>query len=87
MKFFLIIFSVLYFSHSYSIGPDERKKLLDDSIQRLKGSSIEKKVPQLNQQFPDVKLAGTLMSTRLKAGPMLIVVYRGGWCPILCEAA
>jgi len=81
MKAILFIFCTLLAVNSGAMTPDERKKLFDESIQTLKGTGIEKKVPQVGGTFPDTEIAGKKVSEHVKSGPLLLVVYRGGWCP------
>lgn len=64
-----------------AMSPEERKKLFQDSIQRLKNSGIEKKVPVVGDTFPDVVIEKKKISDWTSNGLLLLVVYRGGWCP------
>lgn len=81
MKFTILLLCGLITFKAAALSPEERKKLFVDSIQSLKGTGIEKKVPQFGERFPDVTIADKKISEWVKEGPLLLVVYRGGWCP------
>ncbi|MGE3610662.1 MAG: peroxiredoxin-like family protein [Bacteriovoracaceae bacterium] len=84
MKLFKIIFFVVFTTQSIqsiAMTPDERKKLFQDSIQRLKKSGIEKRAPLFGEIFPDIRLGNKKISEWTTSGPLLLIVYRGGWCP------
>lgn len=84
MRVFKITFMLLFTFQSYRSGamtPEARKQLFQASIQKLKDSGIEKKVPALGETFPDITIENKKISDWTARGPLLLVVYRGGWCP------
>ena len=81
MKIFFTLLVLVYFSASFAMSPEERKKLFADSTIALKGTGIEKGAPAPGQVMKDLKIAGISLSERLKKGPVLLTFYRGGWCP------
>jgi peroxiredoxin len=81
MKTLILFFCGLFAITAAAMSPEERKKLFDESIQTLKGTGIEKNAPQVGGTFPDSVIAGKKVTDYVKQGPLLIVVYRGGWCP------
>jgi peroxiredoxin len=81
MKTFVILLCGLFTLQVRALSPEARKQLFNDSIEKLKSTGIEKQVPQIGQSFPDVHMAGKKVSDWVKSGPLLLVVYRGGWCP------
>lgn len=81
MKTLILLFCGLIAFTAEALSPEERKKLFDESIQTLKGTGIEKNAPQLGGTFPDSEIAGKKVTEYVKEGPLLVVVYRGGWCP------
>ena len=78
---FTAILLVFFSMKAMALGTEERKKLFQESIATLKSSGIEKKVPQFGESFPDAHILGKTISERVKPGPVLLIVYRGGWCP------
>lgn len=84
MKIFKIIFLIVLTTQSIqsmAMTLEERKKLFQESIQRLKKSGIEKRVPGIGEIFPDILLGNNKISEWTRSGPLLLIVYRGGWCP------
>lgn len=73
----LLLFSL----QAFALTPAERKMLFDESIQTLKATGIEEKLPAFGAVFPDVKISGKRVSEWTAQGPLLLVIYRGGWCP------
>lgn len=80
-KIISIIFFIFISFESDAISPEERKKLFQASIQKLKDSGIEKRVPAVGEIFQDIVLEDKKISEWTADGPLLLVVYRGGWCP------
>lgn len=60
---------------------EERKTLFGNATKELKASGIEKKIPKIGDTFPDFVLDGKTVTEWLKAGPLIVTFYRGGWCP------
>lgn len=71
---------------SSSMIPEEARTVMKDALDDLKSSMIEEKVIRPGDIVPDVELPGaTGKSVNLKellaSGPVVLVFYRGGWCP------
>lgn len=81
MKLFTLLLVLIFSFNSNALTVEERKKLFDESIENLKGTGIEKKVPQIGQSFPDIVVDNKKISERIAGGSLLLIVYRGGWCP------
>lgn len=60
---------------------EERKILFEQATKTLKDSGIEGKAPKKGESFPDLVLGEKKVSDWLKAGPLIVTFYRGGWCP------
>jgi peroxiredoxin len=81
MKTLIFLFFGFLTFKAGALSPEERKNLFTESIQKLKGTGIEKQVPQVGQSFPDASIGDKKVSDWVKVRPLLLVVYRGGWCP------
>lgn len=71
---------------SASKMPAEAKDAMDRAVQNLKQSKIEDSVIAVGKDVPNFELpsvSGTNVALQevLKRGPVVIVFYRGGWCP------
>lgn len=71
---------------SQSKTPVEKRKIMEAAIEQVRASSLADhalkvgdKIPQFS--LPDVKKGIVKSSELLKQGPLVIVFYRGGWCP------
>jgi peroxiredoxin len=73
-----LFFSISCFARK---TPEERKILFKNATQKLKDSKIEDQVLKVGDQFPDLVINGSKVSSLLKIGPVIITFYRGGWCP------
>lgn len=67
-------------------SPAERIALMDDATMQLRATGIEQSALQAGAPLPDVSLpdaTGRLVGLRAMnaTGPLVIVFYRGGWCP------
>ncbi len=81
MKFLSLLIMVLFSFEATAMTQKERRKLFDDSTEKLKATGIEKGIPKVGQKFPDISINEKKISDRLNDGPVLFIVYRGGWCP------
>lgn len=81
MKNLILIVIILFGQNVFGSGIEDRKTLFQGATERLKDSGIEKKIPKQGESFPNVTIKGVSVSDRLKQGPLLLTVYRGGWCP------
>lgn len=81
MKILILFFCGVFILEAQALSPEERSKLFVGAIQKLKETGIEKKAPQVGQTFPDIKISDKKISEWVKSGPLLLIVYRGGWCP------
>lgn len=66
--------------------PSEKRAIMEDSIEKIRASHLLKnalKVGEKMPQFslPDFKKGMVSSADLLKDGPLIIVFYRGGWCP------
>lgn len=66
--------------------PPEKRKIMEDAIAQVRTSHLVEhalkvgdKIPEFS--LPDVKMGMIKSSDLLKQGPLVIVFYRGGWCP------
>jgi peroxiredoxin len=80
-----IILSFILLLSSFTIlaarTKEERKTLFDNATKELKATGIEKKIPMVGDDFPDLVLDGKSVKDWLKTGPLIVTFYRGGWCP------
>lgn len=73
-------------SSSSGKTPKEIKKIMDDALDLIRKSKIVESATKTGDDMPSFQLeyikAGKVSSSELlKKGPLLIVFYRGGWCP------
>ncbi len=66
--------------------PEKQRQIMTQAIEDLKKSQIMKTALKKGDKIPHFKLRdiykGAVTSQELlKKGPLLIVFYRGGWCP------
>lgn len=66
--------------------PAEVAQVMDEAIEALRKSQIVEKALKAGASFPVMKLKdaqGAKFDTAalLKKGPLILVFYRGGWCP------
>jgi peroxiredoxin len=66
--------------------PAEKKKIMESAIEQLRTSHVVDHALKVGDkmspfQLPDVKRGMIHSSDLLKKGPLVIVFYRGGWCP------
>lgn len=66
---------------SAPLTPEQRKELFSSATKRLKEMEIEKRAPQVGEEFPDLVVGGKKISVWTKDAPMVLTFYRGGWCP------
>ncbi len=64
----------------------ERVATMEAATQLLRDSGIEATALKLGQMAPDVTLPnasgqGLALSSLWRRGPLIVVFYRGGWCP------
>jgi peroxiredoxin len=77
LTFILFLISISQFVSAN----EERVKLFKEATAKLKKMQIEKLAPQKGEQFPEITFSNKKLSEHLKKGPILLIVYRGGWCP------
>ncbi|NCN11075.1 MAG: redoxin domain-containing protein [Leptospira sp.] len=70
--------------------PEDKRKIMDASLEKLKASKIEEKAPKLGQviqnfQLTDTKGKRQTLDSLLKKGPVVVSFFRGSWCPY-CNA-
>ena len=70
--------------------PADKKKILDDTVEKLRASHLTEKALQVGQKMPDFTLndsngKSVHLKTLLKSGPVVLTFYRGSWCPY-CNA-
>ncbi len=66
--------------------PEETKKIMSSAIEELRKSDILSKSLKVGDQMPlftlpDVKKGDVTAKSLLAKGPLVVVFYRGGWCP------
>ena len=66
--------------------PEEVLKKFDESIQALDESGMANQAPQVGKELKNFVLSNQLgqqrsLSELRKSGPVVMVFYRGGWCP------
>jgi len=71
---------------SKSKGSSEKRKIMTDAIEALRKSQITDRALKVGDRMPDFVLPdvknGPVDSKKLlKKGMLVIVFYRGGWCP------
>lgn len=71
---------------SYSKKTEQEKAIMDGATKQLFESGIEQRALQVGDTIPSLQLRdqfGThlAVSNLLQQGPLVIVFYRGGWCP------
>jgi len=64
----------------------ERVAMMEAATDRLRASGIEADALQVGAQAPDLTLPDALgrpvrLATLWQRGPLVLVFYRGGWCP------
>ena len=64
----------------------ETRKIYEAGIVAVRESGVVEKVVQVGQKVPDFTLKNAkgeavMLSELLKAGPVVLTWYRGGWCP------
>jgi peroxiredoxin len=64
----------------------ERRKLYAEGIETVRATGVEKSAKQVGDQAPDFELprvgGGTVRLSDLRRdGPVVLLWYRGGWCP------
>ena len=69
-----------------SRAPSEKAKIMDGAIEDLRKSTILAKALKTGDKMPSFSLPdvtkGTVVFDKLLAkGPLVVVFYRGGWCP------
>lgn len=62
------------------------RKIMLESLQALKAKKIEQKAPKVGETLPEFELKDATGKTfqlkqMLTKGPVLVVFYRGSWCP------
>jgi peroxiredoxin len=67
-------------------SPAEVKKVMEDAIEQLRLSQVMKAALKKDDKMPafvlnDIKQGQVSSQELLKKGPLVIVFYRGGWCP------
>lgn len=65
---------------------DETKTIYDDGIAKIKTTGVLDTMKQVGDQAPDVTLPNAAsqdvaLTELLKDGPVIVVFYRGAWCP------
>ncbi|WP_245868056.1 peroxiredoxin-like family protein [Labilibaculum filiforme] len=68
------------------VAPDETKKVYAEGIQAVKKSGILEKALNVGDKVPDFVLNNQMnksvsLSEELENGPVVLIWYRGGWCP------
>lgn len=66
--------------------PAKKKKIMGDAIEELKEKKIVDGVIKIGETLPAFKLSGAVgkavsSAELLKEGPLVLVFYRGSWCP------
>ena len=67
-------------------APEEQKKIFEDAIAALAKSTIVKMARKVGDKAPAFELvtgdgSEVTLAGLLKTGPVVVVWYRGGWCP------
>jgi peroxiredoxin len=67
-------------------APSERVALYNEKVEELKRTFVREAVPSMGDRAPDFELLDASgqalgLSGLLEAGPVILVFYRGGWCP------
>lgn len=67
-------------------SPAEVKKVMQDAIKELQQSEVMKSALKKGDKMPafvlnDIKKGAVKSQDLLKKGPLVVVFYRGGWCP------
>ncbi|MGE4131190.1 MAG: peroxiredoxin-like family protein [Bdellovibrionales bacterium] len=66
-------------------APDDRAKIMQNAIDDLRKQNIIKKAKNVGAKIPSFSLPdakrGIVKSKDLLGKPLIIVFYRGGWCP------
>ena len=70
--------------------PPEKRKVMDEAIEKLRATQLEAKALKVGQAFPAFDLKNSdgkkvTLKQLLKTGPVVISFYRGSWCPY-CNA-
>lgn len=65
---------------------DQTKTIYDDGIAKVKASGVLDTMKQVGDKAPDFTLPNAMgkdvaLQTLLKDGPVIVVFYRGAWCP------
>jgi len=71
---------------SKSKTPAEKRAIMDGAIDKLRASNILEKAAKKGDtmpafSLPDVSRGTVASSNLLKRGPLVVVFYRGDWCP------
>ncbi len=67
-------------------GTSEKRKIMEDAIEQVRRDHITEKAIKVGDTLPsftlpDVKSQKISSVDLLKKGPLVVVFYRGGWCP------
>jgi len=66
--------------------PPEKKKIMEDAVEKLRASGLAEKALRVGQTMPDFELPNAQgkivrLQDLVKAGPVIVSFYRGSWCP------
>jgi len=66
--------------------PPEKRKVMEDAIENLRKTHITDHALKVGDKMPPFELPDgnkkmVSSKTLLKKGPLIVVFYRGGWCP------
>ncbi|MEP1448920.1 MAG: peroxiredoxin-like family protein [Paraglaciecola sp.] len=66
--------------------PAEKLSVMLAEVEALKAKELEKLAPKVGEVFPAFSLSDQVgnqvtLSEKLSQGPVVLTLYRGGWCP------
>lgn len=78
MRYLLLL--VLVTNVAWAQLTEKQVKIFAEGTARLKQTKIHERAPKVGERFPDIQLGPKKVSEWVKAQPLILTFYRGGWC-------